>query len=90
VPLAEALRQHHAGAVVRLVADPDGGPMPRLRDADAVQWAIGPEGGFSEAELAALRAAGFAPVALARATLRFDTAAAAALAVTAAARRCET
>lgn len=89
VPLAEALRQHVAAAVVRLVADPDGGPMPRLRDGDAVQWAIGPEGGFSDAERAALKAAGFTPVALARATLRFDTAVVAALAVTAAARRGE-
>jgi len=51
-----------------------------------VQWAIGPEGGFSEAELGALKAASFRPVALARAVLRFDTAAAAALAVTGMAR----
>jgi 16S rRNA (uracil1498-N3)-methyltransferase len=91
VPLAEALRPHAgAAAVLRLLADPDGGPMPRLREADAVQWAIGPEGGFTDTELAALKAAGFRPVALARATLRFDTAAVAALAVTAAARRGET
>jgi 16S rRNA (uracil1498-N3)-methyltransferase len=90
VPFAEALRQHAGASVVRFVADPEGGPMPGLREGDAVQWAIGPEGGFSDAELAALKAAGFKPVALARATLRFDTAATAALAVTAAARRHET
>jgi 16S rRNA (uracil1498-N3)-methyltransferase len=89
VPLAEALRQHAGASVVRLVADPEGGPMPTLREADAVQWAIGPEGGFSDAELAALKASGFRPVALARGTLRFDTAATAALAITAAARRHE-
>lgn len=85
VPLAEALRQGPPGAV-RLLASHDGGPMPPLRESDPVQWAVGPEGGFSEAEVAALRAAGFQPVALGRATLRFDTAALAALAVTAMAR----
>jgi 16S rRNA (uracil1498-N3)-methyltransferase len=85
VPLAEALRQHPAGAV-RLLADHEGGPMPALREGDAVQWAIGPEGGFSDAERGVLRTAGFRPVALARATLRFDTAAVAALALTAAMR----
>ena len=81
VALGDALRQHPAGAV-RLLADHEGGPMPGLRESDAVQWAIGPEGGFTDAELGMLRAAGFRPVALARATLRFDTAAVAALAVT--------
>ena len=81
VALSEALRQHPAGAV-RLLADHDGGPMPALREGDAVQWAIGPEGGFSDAELGVLRAAGFRPVSLARATLRFETAAVAALAIT--------
>ena len=81
VALPEALRQHPAG-LVRLVADHDGGPMPALREGDAVQWAIGPEGGFTDAERNVLHAAGFRPVALARAILRFDTAAVAALTVT--------
>ncbi len=63
--------------------------LARIREGDGVQWAIGPEGGFSEAELASLKAAGFKPVALARSTLRFDTAAVAALAITSAARRGE-
>jgi 16S rRNA (uracil1498-N3)-methyltransferase len=85
VPLAEAVR-HPAAGVVRLLAAHDGGPMPPVREGDPVQWAIGPEGGFSEAEVAALRAAGFQPVALGRGTLRFDTAVVAALAVTAMAR----
>jgi 16S rRNA (uracil1498-N3)-methyltransferase len=85
VSLSEALRQHPAG-VVRLLADHDGGPMPGLREGEAVQWAIGPEGGFSDAELDVLRTAGFRAVALARSTLRFDTAAVTALAVTAMAR----
>jgi 16S rRNA (uracil1498-N3)-methyltransferase len=83
--LGDALRQTALRAQ-RLVADPDGGPMPQLREGDAVTWAVGPEGGFTESELASLRSAGFRPVVLGRATLRFDTAAAAALALTAQAR----
>lgn len=86
VTLAEGLRQHPTGAI-RLLADHDGGSMPALREGEAVQWAIGPEGGFTETELGALKAAGFRPVTLGRATLRFDTAAVAALAVTAMARQ---
>jgi 16S rRNA (uracil1498-N3)-methyltransferase len=85
VTLTEAIRPHPAGAV-RLVADHDGAGMPALREGDTVQWAVGPEGGFTDAERAALKAAGFRPVALGRAILRFDTAAVAALAVTAMAR----
>jgi len=88
ISLGEAIRQAPgpSGAAVRLLADPDGGPMPPLREGAAVQWAIGPEGGFSEAELATLKGAGFKPVTLGRSTLRFDTAAVAALAMTAAMR----
>jgi 16S rRNA (uracil1498-N3)-methyltransferase len=85
VPLLEAIRQRPQG-VVRLMASRDGVGMPPLREGDPVQWAVGPEGGFTEAELTTLKAAAFAPVALGRGTLRFDTAAAAALAVTAMAR----
>ena len=83
--LAEVLRAP-APRVVRLMADAEGGPMPALREGDAVQWAIGPEGGFSDAEVASLRSSGFRAVALGRAVLRFDTAAIAALALTAQAR----
>lgn len=83
--LAEALRNPTRG-LVRLVAQSDGGPLPPLREADVVQWVVGPEGGFADAESAAIRAAGFIPVALGRSTLRFDTAAVACLALTAAAR----
>ena len=83
--LADALRQA-APRTVRLLADADGGPMPALREGDAVLWAVGPEGGFTETESSALRAAGFRPVVLGRVTLRFDTAAVAALALTAQAR----
>lgn len=83
--LADAVRQVPA-RTLRLVADADGGPMPAVREGDAVAWAVGPEGGFTDAEAVALRAAGFRPVILGRVTLRFDTAAVAALALTAQAR----
>jgi 16S rRNA (uracil1498-N3)-methyltransferase len=43
--------------------------------AHAVAVAVGPEGGFSEAEVAAARAAGFTPVTLAPRVLRAETAA---------------
>jgi len=85
VALAEALRLPVKGAV-RLVAQADGGPLPALKEGDVVQWLVGPEGGFADTELAAVRAAGFVSVALGRSTLRFDTAAVACLALTAAAR----
>lgn len=85
VPLVEALRQP-APRTIRLLADAAGGPLPAIREADAVQWAIGPEGGFVDGEVAALKAAGFRPTTLGRCTLRFDTAALAALALTAQAR----
>lgn len=83
--LAEALRAP-AGAAKRFVADIGGPPLPPVREADGVQWAVGPEGGWTDADLAALHAAGFSAVGLGRATLRFDTAALAALAVIAQAR----
>ena len=85
VGLAEALRTPARDAV-RLLAHHDGGPLPRIREGDAVQWVVGPEGGLDEGEVAAIRAAGYVPVALGRSTLRFDTAAVAGLALTAAAR----
>lgn len=85
LPLTDALKPV-APRTVRLLADPDGGTMPALREVDAVQWAIGPEGAFTDAEIQAFKAAGFRPVSLGRLILRFDTAATAALALTAQAR----
>ncbi len=85
LPLVEALKAPPARAV-RLLADPDGGALPPLREGDTVQWAVGPEGGFTDPERALLLAAGFRPVALGRTMLRFETAAIAALALTAQAR----
>jgi 16S rRNA (uracil1498-N3)-methyltransferase len=51
----------------------------------AITVAIGPEGGFEAAELRDLEAAGFVRVRLGGAVLRFETAAASALAVSRAA-----
>lgn len=85
VALADALRAPAPG-VVRMLAHLEGGPLPRVREGDAVQWIVGPEGGFTDHEIGAIRAAGFVPVALGRATLRFDTAAIAGAAVVAAGR----
>lgn len=84
-PLTEALRQAPP-KVVRLLADADGAALPAIGEGDAVQWAIGPEGGFSDIERSVLQAAGFKAVSLGRSVLRFETAAIAALAVTATAR----
>ncbi|MFI5279846.1 MAG: RsmE family RNA methyltransferase [Gemmatimonadales bacterium] len=81
LPLAEALRGK--SKAVRLLASAQGGRVPALRESDQVQWLVGPEGGFTEPELAAILAAGFKAVALWRSTLRFDTAALAALALVA-------
>jgi 16S rRNA (uracil1498-N3)-methyltransferase len=84
VPLAEALRGR--SRAVRLLASAQGGAVPALKESDHVQWLVGPEGGFTEPELTLIGGAGFKPVALWRSTLRFDTAALAALALIAQAR----
>lgn len=68
----------------RLVLDVDGAPVACFASAMAVApvtIAIGPEGGFDEAELAALEAAGFARASLGDTVLRFETAGIAAIAV---------
>ena len=85
VLLADALRSLPA-RTARFVADAEGTPLPPLREGEGVVWCIGPEGGFTEPELTAIRAAGFRPVALSRSVLRYETAALAALAITAQAR----
>ena len=61
----------------RLPGEVPGGPLAVL---------VGPEGGFTGTERDAAMRAGWAPVRLARATLRFDTAGIVALALAAAAR----
>ena len=64
-------------AALRIIADPDGSPLPG-RDknhAEPILTAIGPEGGFSPAELAAATSAGWQAVSLGRRILRVETAA---------------
>jgi 16S rRNA (uracil1498-N3)-methyltransferase len=75
LPLAEALaRVERTGS--RWLADPAGRPAGSLAPpASPVVGAIGPSGGFSEAEWAALTAAGFEPISLSRSRLRTETAA---------------
>jgi len=66
----------------RLVMDVDGAPIARIvRDVHApVTIAIGPEGGFDDAELSALEDGGFQRVSLGPQILRFETAGVVALA----------
>lgn len=77
-PLDEVVARAPAEAT-KLVAWARGG---EAREAGEETWvAVGPEGGFSDAELAKLDAAGWARLRLARHVLRVETAAAAALAI---------
>jgi 16S rRNA (uracil1498-N3)-methyltransferase len=67
-----------------LIAHPHGvafSRLPPLRAPDDVLLLIGPEGGFTDAEVDAVRAAGAEAVALGDAILRIETAAAALLAL---------
>jgi 16S rRNA (uracil1498-N3)-methyltransferase len=78
-----------AGGGLRLLLDPQGRQslVEVLRTAPSdrpITLAIGPEGGFSVDEHAALVEAGFAPVRLSAFVLRTELAAVAALAVVAA------
>jgi len=77
LPLAEFAAALPAG--VRWLADASGGDLPRLDAGAALTLAVGPEGGFTEAERATLLGAGFIPVRLGPHVLRFETAAIAAL-----------
>jgi 16S rRNA (uracil1498-N3)-methyltransferase len=70
----------------RWLADAAGEAPPAALDGIAVTIVIGPEGGLEDQERAALRDAGFSPLALAAHTLRFETAALAAAAAVTAAR----
>ncbi len=75
VPLGEFLS---AATGARWLADGDGGSAPPLAAGEPVTVAVGPEGGFTPSERAALLAAGFLPVRLGPRVLRFETAAVAA------------
>jgi 16S rRNA (uracil1498-N3)-methyltransferase len=69
----------HAG--LRLIAHPGGEPLVSADPLPGeIALAIGPEGGFTEEEFAAARAAGWTPVGLGSRILRIETAALALLA----------
>jgi 16S rRNA (uracil1498-N3)-methyltransferase len=68
------------------LADSEGGPAPTDLADTPVTVVVGPEGGFTEGELEALKGAGFLPIMLGPHTLRFETAALAAAAIVAQAR----
>lgn len=84
VSLGEALRLGRAGG--RWIASASVQAGPPQDHAGALAILVGPEGGFTGEEHEAALAAGWRPVRLARSTLRYETAAIAALAVAAAAR----
>ena len=65
----------------RWLADPNGTGAELVVPSVSVAVAIGPEGGFTEAEIVAVTAAGFSPTRLGLRTLRFETAAVAAAVV---------
>jgi 16S rRNA (uracil1498-N3)-methyltransferase len=62
---------------VRLLAQPGGSSpscWPRIRQGDPVTLAVGPEGGFSTAEVETARQAGWHPISLGATLLRIETA----------------
>jgi 16S rRNA (uracil1498-N3)-methyltransferase len=63
-------------SAVRIMADPSGDPFPsELGSAERVALAVGPEGGWTEAELALARKGGWQIVSLGPRILRTETAA---------------
>ena len=77
VALAEALRDERAST--RLVLDLGGEPFPSRLPAAPTALLVGPEGGWTDGELAAALAAGWIATSLAAGKLRAETAAVAAL-----------
>lgn len=81
VKLVEAMRELGGGCIAHF----GGIPLPQaLANGAAPTLLIGPEGGFTDAEVAAAEAAGFVRVSLAATVLRTETAAVAAAAILAA------
>lgn len=76
---AEAWFAATPASELRLLADPAGEPFsslqPEIRNRQSVHFAIGPEGGFTAAEVAAAKSAGWKAVALGNSILRIETAA---------------
>jgi 16S rRNA (uracil1498-N3)-methyltransferase len=68
-------------AGTRLVLDPQGPPVFGVPVQAPVTLALGPEGGFDDAEKAELRDAGFIAISLGPGILRFETAGAAGVAI---------
>jgi 16S rRNA (uracil1498-N3)-methyltransferase len=64
-----------AAAELRVLAHPAGGALSALSPSAAATVAIGPEGGFTDDEVAAAQAAGWEVVAFGPRTLRIETAA---------------
>jgi 16S rRNA (uracil1498-N3)-methyltransferase len=64
-----------------VVLDVDGPPLPELVRNQPMVIAVGPEGGFERHELAAAKASGWVSASLGTATLRFETALIAGIAV---------
>jgi 16S rRNA (uracil1498-N3)-methyltransferase len=63
-------------AAIRIIADPSGEPLGTIAtQSRPIIAAIGPEGGFTDSELAAARAAGWLAVSLGPRILRVETAA---------------
>ena len=77
VALAQALRVEGAGT--RLILDLSGEPFPARLAPAPTALLVGPEGGWTDAELAAALAEGWVAVSLAAGKLRAETAAVAAL-----------
>jgi len=84
VSLESFLERPAAG--VRWLADQAGEPAAGVLDQSPASIVVGPEGGLTEGERAAVLGAGFQPVSLSRQTLRFETAAIAAAAAAVLAR----
>jgi 16S rRNA (uracil1498-N3)-methyltransferase len=84
VQLEEFLRRPRGGA--GWLADANGGPPPATLESGPLTIMVGPEGGFSENERAAIVGGGFRPIVLSAFTLRFETAALTAAAAAAQAR----
>ena len=80
-PVALARRAaRRSAADTRLILDPSGEPFPgALCRASPTALLVGPEGGWTDAELAAALAAGWVAASLAAGKLRAETAAVAAL-----------
>jgi 16S rRNA (uracil1498-N3)-methyltransferase len=80
----DATLEHAVAAVppgYRILLDSEGEPILSLAVAAPVTVALGPEGGFDQREREALLAAGFVAASLGLATLRFETAGVAAIAI---------